>query len=44
MSTARSDALLFCGATGDLAYKKIFPAPGIAAARVLSQSRAREPT
>ncbi len=26
MSTARSDALVFFGATGDLAYKKIFPA------------------
>jgi glucose-6-phosphate 1-dehydrogenase len=25
MSTARSDALVFFGATGDLAYKKIFP-------------------
>jgi glucose-6-phosphate 1-dehydrogenase len=26
MSTTRSDALVFFGATGDLAYKKIFPA------------------
>ena len=26
MSSARSDALVFFGATGDLAYKKIFPA------------------
>jgi glucose-6-phosphate 1-dehydrogenase len=26
MSDARSDALVFFGATGDLAYKKIFPA------------------
>src|SRR5213075_831466 len=26
MTTARSDALVFFGATGDLAYKKIFPA------------------
>ncbi len=26
MSTVRSDALVFFGATGDLAYKKIFPA------------------
>jgi glucose-6-phosphate 1-dehydrogenase len=26
MSDGRSDALVFCGATGDLAYKKIFPA------------------
>jgi glucose-6-phosphate 1-dehydrogenase len=26
VSTARSDALVFFGATGDLAYKKIFPA------------------
>jgi glucose-6-phosphate 1-dehydrogenase len=26
MNTARSDALVFFGATGDLAYKKIFPA------------------
>src|SRR5438128_10952273 len=26
MSGARSDALVFFGATGDLAYKKIFPA------------------
>jgi len=26
MQTARSDALVFFGATGDLAYKKIFPA------------------
>ena len=26
MSTARSDALVFLGATGDLAFKKIFPA------------------
>src|SRR6516225_4282202 len=26
MSTAQSDALVFFGATGDLAYKKIFPA------------------
>ena len=26
MDTARSDALVFFGATGDLAYKKIFPA------------------
>src|ERR1700755_1032779 len=26
MSEAHSDALLFFGATGDLAYKKIFPA------------------
>ena len=26
MATARSDALVFFGATGDLAYKKIFPA------------------
>ena len=26
MSTDRSDALVFLGATGDLAYKKIFPA------------------
>src|SRR5215468_1781338 len=25
MSAARSDALVFFGATGDLAYKKIFP-------------------
>ena len=25
MSTTRSDALVFFGATGDLAYKKIFP-------------------
>ena len=25
MSTVRSDALVFFGATGDLAYKKIFP-------------------
>ena len=25
MSTPRSDALVFFGATGDLAYKKIFP-------------------
>ena len=25
MSTAHSDALVFFGATGDLAYKKIFP-------------------
>ena len=25
MSTNRSDALVFFGATGDLAYKKIFP-------------------
>ena len=26
MSDGRSDALVFFGATGDLAYKKIFPA------------------
>ena len=26
MSGAHSDALVFFGATGDLAYKKIFPA------------------
>src|SRR3982075_1286996 len=26
MTTAHSDALVFFGATGDLAYKKIFPA------------------
>src|SRR5437773_689291 len=26
MTAARSDALVFFGATGDLAYKKIFPA------------------
>src|SRR5438876_8027482 len=26
MGTLRSDALVFFGATGDLAYKKIFPA------------------
>src|SRR5262249_29178535 len=26
MSESRSDALVFLGATGDLAYKKIFPA------------------
>ncbi|TMA48864.1 MAG: glucose-6-phosphate dehydrogenase, partial [Deltaproteobacteria bacterium] len=26
MTTALSDALVFFGATGDLAYKKIFPA------------------
>ena len=26
VSDARSDALVFFGATGDLAYKKIFPA------------------
>src|SRR5919201_6160188 len=26
MTTTRSDALVFFGATGDLAYKKIFPA------------------
>ena len=26
MSATRSDALVFFGATGDLAYKKIFPA------------------
>ena len=26
MSDAHSDALVFYGATGDLAYKKIFPA------------------
>ena len=26
MTPARSDALVFFGATGDLAYKKIFPA------------------
>jgi glucose-6-phosphate 1-dehydrogenase len=26
MNTTRSDALVFFGATGDLAYKKIFPA------------------
>ena len=26
MSEPRSDALVFFGATGDLAYKKIFPA------------------
>ncbi len=26
MTDARSDALVFFGATGDLAYKKIFPA------------------
>jgi glucose-6-phosphate 1-dehydrogenase len=26
MATPRSDALVFFGATGDLAYKKIFPA------------------
>ncbi len=26
MTSARSDALVFFGATGDLAYKKIFPA------------------
>jgi len=26
MSTSKSDALVFFGATGDLAYKKIFPA------------------
>ena len=26
MSTGESDALVFFGATGDLAYKKIFPA------------------
>src|SRR5262245_55163194 len=26
MATAQSDALVFFGATGDLAYKKIFPA------------------
>ena len=26
MSESRSDALVFFGATGDLAYKKIFPA------------------
>ena len=26
MSEAQSDALVFFGATGDLAYKKIFPA------------------
>jgi glucose-6-phosphate 1-dehydrogenase len=26
MNTTRSDALVFFGATGDLAFKKIFPA------------------
>jgi glucose-6-phosphate 1-dehydrogenase len=26
MSTTHSDAFVFIGATGDLAYKKIFPA------------------
>ena len=26
MSTVRSDALVFLGITGDLAFKKIFPA------------------
>src|SRR2546421_3091280 len=26
MTSSHSDALVFCGATGDLAYKKIFPA------------------
>jgi glucose-6-phosphate 1-dehydrogenase len=26
VTTPRSDALVFFGATGDLAYKKIFPA------------------
>jgi glucose-6-phosphate 1-dehydrogenase len=26
MNTSRSDAFVFFGATGDLAYKKIFPA------------------
>ena len=26
MSTSQSDALVFYGATGDLAFKKIFPA------------------
>lgn len=26
MDTVKSDALVFCGASGDLAYKKIFPA------------------
>ena len=26
MATSRSDALVFFGATGDLAYKKVFPA------------------
>ena len=26
MNTPRADALVFFGATGDLAYKKIFPA------------------
>ncbi|MBV8610338.1 MAG: hypothetical protein JO034_23125, partial [Singulisphaera sp.] len=26
MSESQSDALVFLGATGDLAYKKIFPA------------------
>ncbi len=33
MSRARSDALVFFGATGDLAYKKIFPALQSMAAR-----------
>jgi glucose-6-phosphate 1-dehydrogenase len=27
MRNSHSDALIFFGATGDLAYKKIFPAP-----------------
>jgi len=26
MNNSKSDALIFLGATGDLAYKKIFPA------------------
>jgi glucose-6-phosphate 1-dehydrogenase len=28
MSASQSDALVFFGATGDLAYKKIFPSLG----------------
>jgi glucose-6-phosphate 1-dehydrogenase len=32
MNELRSDALAFFGATGDLAYKKIFPALHAAAA------------
>ena len=33
MITSRSDALVFFGATGDLAFKKIFPAFSLAKLR-----------
>jgi hypothetical protein len=39
MTTTRSDAFVFFGATGDLAYKKIFPALQSRPARPLGGDR-----